>query len=82
MTFANAGCGHLVGPRDVHPALCEDCRLAQIARLRAENAELVAFIEKWTAIIQGGDKINLLEGWAKEHVTEAHDLLARIKKGE
>jgi deoxyhypusine synthase len=36
---------------------------------------LLHFIDRWRDIIQGGDSIEALEGWAREFVEEANEKL-------
>lgn len=47
------------------------------ANLIAASPDLLAFIRRWRGIIVGGDKLDIIEGWAREFVEEADAAIAK-----
>ena len=49
------------------------------AYLIAAAPELLDFVQRWADIVQGGDRLETLEGWAQDMVIEARAAIARAK---
>ena len=56
-------------------ALGDSKRARANAALIASAPDLLAFVERWKSIVDGGAKS--AEGWARDFDTEARDLLAK-----
>lgn len=50
-------------------------------KLKADHNVLVKFIERWSEIIQGGDKLERLQPWAKDFINEARQAIAEAERG-
>lgn len=50
-------------------------------QLMEQRAELLEVVGKWADIIQGGDKIENIEPWAQECVSELRAAIAKVQGG-